>query len=281
MADKLKFYKPITPSLRGRVSLIREQQSLEENPRRDKKLKRMLTRSPGRSRGRVTVRHKGGGARKYYRVVDFKRDKLNVPALVVAIEYDPNRNVSVAKLNYADGEKRYILCPEGLRVGDEILSSEIAPVKPGNALPLRNIPLSTPIHNVEVNPGAGGIIVRGAGTSAQVLSKEDDGRYVQVKLPSGEVRRITSSCRATIGQLSNMQYRNIKLGKAGRSRHLGIKPTVRGIAQDPHSHPHGGGEGRSGIGMPSPKTPWGKNAMGKKTRRRGRTNRYILVGRKR
>jgi len=280
MADKLKFHKPVTPTLRGRVSLIRHTESIEETPHRDRKLKRMINKSPGRSLGMVTVRHKGGGARRYYRVIDFKRDKLNIKAQVVAIEYDPNRNVSIAKLNFVDGEKRYILCPEGLAVGDIVESSENAPIKAGNALPLSRIPLGTPIHNIEINRGAGGVIVRSAGTAAQVLSKEEDGRYVQVKLPSTELRRVLSECFATIGQLANMQYRNTKIGKAGRSRHMGIKPSVRGIAQDPHSHPHGGGEGRSGIGMPHPKTPWGKNAMGKKTRRRNRTDRYILSRRK-
>ncbi len=280
MPDKLRFHKPVTPTLRGRVSLVRHVEFAEGGVRREKKVKIMLKKSPGRSLGRVTVRHKGGGARKYYRVIDFKRDKFNVKASVASIEYDPNRTVNVAMLNYADGEKRYILCPEGLKIGDIVESSENAPINVGNALPLSKIPLGTSVHNVEINKGAGGIIVRSAGTFAQVLSKEEDGRYVQIKLPSSEVRRVLSECLATVGQLANIQYRNIKLGKAGRSRHMGIKPTVRGIAQDPHSHPHGGGEGRSGIGMPHPKTPWGKIALGGKTRRRNRTDKYILSRRK-
>lgn len=280
MSDKLKYHKPTTPSLRGRVSLLREEGFAEGANKRSKKLKLMLRQSPGRSKGTVTVRHKGGGAKKFYRVIDFKRDKVNVKAKVVAIEYDPNRNVSVAKLNYEDGEKRYILCPEGLKITDVVVSGDNAPIKIGNALPLGKIPLGTLVHNVEINKGAGGVIVRGAGTAAQVLSREEDGRYVQVKLPSTEVRRVLSTCFATIGQSGNMLYRNIKLGKAGRSRHLGIKPTVRGIAQDPSSHPHGGGEGRSGIGMPTPKTPWGKLALGK-TRRRTRTDKYLVSERKR
>jgi large subunit ribosomal protein L2 len=276
MSDKLRFHKPVTPTLRGRVSLARSIEMVNGGIRRAKKLKIMVKKAPGRSLGRVTVRHKGGGARKYYRVIDFRRNKFNVKARVVLIEYDPNRTVNVAMLNYSDGEKRYILCPEGLKIGDVIESSESAPIRVGNCLPLSKIPLGTAVHNVEINKGAGGAVVRSAGTYAQVLSKEEDGRYVQIKLPSGEVRRILSDCFATVGQLANMQYRNIKLGKAGRSRHLGIKPTVRGIAQDPHSHPHGGGEGRSGIGMSHPKTPWGKVALGGKTRRRSRTDRYIL-----
>lgn len=260
--------------------MISLQESSEKNKRGSRHLLRMLRNSQGRSLGKVTVRHKGGGARKYYRVVDFKRNKIGIKATVVGLEYDPNRNVGLAKLNYADGEKSYILCPDGLNVGDLVESGTRAPVKVGNSLPLGHIPVGTLIHNLELNIGAGGVMVRGAGVAAQLLSKEEGGIYVQVKLPSGEIRRVLTQCFATVGQLGNVQYRNVKFGKAGRKRHLGIKPTVRGIAQDPRSHPHGGGEGRSGIGMPHPKTPWGKIAMGHRTRRRSRTGKYIISRRR-
>lgn len=280
MSDQLRFHKPTTSTLRHRVSLRRLEESAEENKRGGRRLLRMLKNSAGRSLGKVTVRHKGGGARKYYRLIDFKRIKTNVSAVVVGFEYDPNRNVGLARINYADGEKSYILCPDGLKIGDRLVSGADAPINIGNCLPLGKIPLGTLVHNLELNLGAGGILVRGAGTAAQVLAKEESGLYVQVKLPSGEVRRVSSTCHATIGQLGNIQYRNIKFGKAGRKRHMGIKPVVRGVAQDPRSHPHGGGEGRSGIGMPSPKTPWGKIALGPRTRRRQRTSKYIISRRK-
>lgn len=276
MNDKIKFHKPVTSSLRHRVSLTRYQEDAQKNERGSRRLLVMLKKSSGRSLGKATVRHKGGAAKKFYRLVDFKRTKVDVVGKVVAIEHDPNRNVNLARVNYTNGEKVYILCPEGLAIGASVQSGENSPIEPGNTLPLDKIPVGTFIHNLEINLGAGGVLVRGAGTAAQVLAKEEDGLNVQVKLPSGEVRRIFARCAATIGQLGNFQYRNIKFGKAGRKRHMGIKPVVRGIAQDPRSHPHGGGEGRSGIGMPSPKTPWGKNAMGHRTRRRGRTDKYII-----
>lgn len=226
------------------------------------------------SRGVVTVRHRGGGHKRRYRVIDFRRDKFGVPAKVSSIEYDPNRSARIALVMYADGEKRYILAPAGLGVGDEIMSGPAAEIRPGNALPIRAIPLGTVVHNIEIYPGRGGQLARSAGNAAQVLAKE--GTMAQVRLPSGEVRYIDMNCLATVGQVSNSDHANVTTGKAGRKRWLGRRPEVRGIAMDPSSHPHGGGEGRSPIGMPGPKTPWGKPALGKKTRRNKRTNKFIV-----
>ena len=228
-------------------------------------LKNILKKKGGRDNyGHVSVRHIGGGAKRYLRDIDFKREKKDVPAIIEKIEYDPNRNVDIALVLYKDGERRYILCPLGIKVGDQIMSGENSEIKIGNCLPLKNIPIGMPIHNLELRTGKGGQIVRGAGTLALILSKE--GEYAQVKLPSGELRTFPVNCVATIGQLANIDQKLKKLNKAGDSRHRGIRPTVRGVAQNPRSHPHGGGEGRSGIGMPGPKTPWGKPALGKKTR---------------
>jgi large subunit ribosomal protein L2 len=224
--------------------------------------------------GRVTVRHRGGGHRRHIRVVDFKRNKFGVPAKVAAIEYDPNRSARLALLHYADGEKRYILAPLGLQVGDKIMSGPEADIRPGNSLPLTNIPLGTTIHNIELQQGRGGQMVRAAGTSAQLLGKE--GAYAAIRLPSGEIRRVRQSCFATIGEVGNPDHGNIKLGKAGRKRHLGFRPAVRGSAMSPRDHPHGGGEGRQPIGLPGPKSPWGKPTLGKKTRRNKRTEKYII-----
>jgi large subunit ribosomal protein L2 len=224
--------------------------------------------------GRVTVRHRGGGHRRHIRVVDFKRNKINVPAKVAAIEYDPNRSARLALLHYADGEKRYILAPLGLQVGDQVMSGQGADIRPGNSLPLTNIPLGTTIHNIELQEGRGGQMVRAAGTSAQLLGKE--GAYAAIRLPSGEIRRVRQSCFATIGEVGNPDHGNIKLGKAGRKRHLGFRPAVRGSAMSPRDHPHGGGEGRQPIGLPGPKSPWGKPTLGKKTRRNKRTEKYII-----
>ncbi|OGO15343.1 MAG: 50S ribosomal protein L2, partial [Chloroflexi bacterium RBG_16_48_8] len=224
--------------------------------------------------GRITVRHRGGGHRRYLRMVDFKRNKFEIPARVAAIEYDPNRSARLALLHYADGEKAYILAPLGLQVDDQVISSPEAEIRPGNALPLASIPLGTTIHNIELKEGKGGQLVRSAGTSAQLLGKE--GAYAAVRLPSGEVRRIRLSCYATIGEIGNPDHGNIKLGKAGRKRHLGIRPTVRGSAMSPRDHPHGGGEGRSPIGLPGPKSPWGKPTLGKKTRKNKGTEKYII-----
>jgi large subunit ribosomal protein L2 len=224
--------------------------------------------------GRITVRHRGGGHKRLYRLIDFKRNKLRVPARVASIEYDPNRSARIALLVYSDGEKRYIIAPLGLRVGDEVESGTGVDIQVGNALPLKDIPLGTMVHNIELYPGRGGQMVRAAGTSAQVLAKE--GKFVTLRLPSGEMRMVRRECMATVGQVGNVDHGNVKLGKAGRKRWLGRRPKVRGSAMSPRDHPHGGGEGRSPIGMPSPKTPWGKRTMGKKTRKSKMSDRYIV-----
>jgi large subunit ribosomal protein L2 len=226
------------------------------------------------AQGRITVRHRGGGHRRFLRKVDFKRDKHDIPAKVAAIEYDPNRSARLALLHYADGEKRYIIAPLELKVGDRVMSGPKAEIRPGNCLPLARIPLGTVIHNIEMKEGKGGQIARSAGTGVQLLGKE--GAYAALRLPSGEVRRVRQTCYATIGEVGNPDHGNIKLGKAGRKRYLGIRPTVRGSAMSPRDHPHGGGEGRQGIGLPGPKSPWGKPTLGKKTRRNKSTNKYII-----
>ncbi|MBN2471210.1 MAG: 50S ribosomal protein L2, partial [Anaerolineae bacterium] len=233
------------------------------------------------SSGRVTVRHRGGGHKRRYRLIDFKRNKIDTAAEVKTIEYDPNRSARIALVQYEDGEKRYIIAPLGLQVGDRLENGPAADIRTGNALPLRNIPVGSVVHNIEFQPGRGGQIARAAGTSAQVLAKE--GKYATLRMPSGEMRLVSQDCMATIGQVGNTDHGNIKLGKAGRRRWMGWRPTVRGTAMDPHSHPHGGGEGRSPIGMPGPKTPWGKPALGAKTRRNKATDKYIVRrrGRKR
>jgi len=224
--------------------------------------------------GRVTVRHRGGGNRRFIRIVDFKRDKRGIPARVAAIEYDPNRTARLALLHYADGEKRYILAPLELKVGDTVLAGAEAEIRPGNSLPIANIPVGTMVHNIELKVGKGGQLVRAAGSAAQLLAKE--GNYAQIRLPSGEVRLVLQQCYATIGQVGNVDHSNVKLGKAGRKRHLGIRPTVRGTAMSPRDHPHGGGEGRQPVGMPGPKSPWGKPTRGYKTRRNKQTDKYIV-----
>jgi large subunit ribosomal protein L2 len=234
-----------------------------------------LRKRAGRNnRGKITVRHRGGGHKRSYRVIDFRRDKFGVPGRIDSIEYDPNRSARIALVIYHDGEKRYILAPVGISVGDTVMSGPDVEIRPGNALPIRNIPLGTVIHNVEIYPGRGGQLVRSAGNSAQLVAKE--GSMSQVRLPSGEVRFVDVNCLATIGQVSNPDHANLTMGKAGRRRWMGFRPSVRGIAMDPSSHPHGGGEGRSPIGMPGPKTPWGKPALGKKTRRNKFTNKFIV-----
>jgi large subunit ribosomal protein L2 len=224
--------------------------------------------------GKITVRHQGGGHRQHIRIVDFKRDKRDIPAKVAAIEYDPNRSARLALLYYADGEKRYIVAPLELRVGDTVLAGTSAEIRPGNNLPIANIPVGTLVHNIELKTGRGGQLVRAAGAAAQLLAKEGD--FAQVRMPSGEVRMVRQECFATIGQVGNVEHGNIKLGKAGRKRHLGIRPTVRGSAMSPRDHPHGGGEGRQPIGMPGPKSPWGKPTLGYKTRRNKKTDQYIV-----
>ena len=241
----------------------------------EKSLTEPLRRGAGRNnQGRITVRHRGGGHHRRYRLIDFKRDKEGVPGRVASIEYDPNRSARIALVVYADGEKRYIVAPLELTVGDTVMAGPEAEIRPGNALPLRNIPVGTVVHNIELHPGKGGQLARAAGTSAQLLAKE--GELATLRLPSGEMRYVRQDCRATVGQVGNTEHGNIKLGKAGRRRWLGWRPAVRGSAMDPASHPHGGGEGRSPIGMPSPKSPWGKPTLGKRTRKNKRTDKYII-----
>lgn len=268
----VKIYKPVTPGLRNRTGYTFEEIT-KSKPERSLIVFRKST--GGRNNlGRVTVRHRGGGVRRFIRIIDVKRNKTNVPAKVAAIEYDPNRTARIALLNYVDGEKRYILAPIGLKVGDMVVSGPNAEIRVGNAMPIANIPVGSTIHNIELKPGKGGQVVRAAGASAQLIAKEGD--YAQVRLPSGEVRMVLQVCYATIGQIGNVDHSNIKLGKAGRKRHLGIRPTVRGTAMSPRDHPHGGGEGRQPVGMAGPKTPWGKPALGYKTRRNKKTDRFIV-----
>jgi large subunit ribosomal protein L2 len=253
-------------------------QTFEEvtRTRPEKSLVSGMNKRGGRNaRGKITIRHRGGGHKRRYRAIDFKRDKFNIPGRVTTIEYDPNRSARIALVTYADGEKRYIVAPLGVQVGDQIISSPTADIRPGNTLPLRSIPQGTLIHNVELQAGKGGQVVRSAGTSAQILAKEDRD-YATVRLPSGEERLIRQECLATIGQVGNVEHGNVKLGKAGRKRHMGIRPTVRGSAMNPNDHPHGGGEGRSPIGMAGPKTPWGKPAQGRRTRQNKATDKYIF-----
>jgi len=268
----VKVYKPVTPGTRGMTG-YKFEEITKEKPERS--LIVLRKKFSGRnSYGRITVRHQGGGNRQFVRLVDYKRDKLNIPAKVAAIEYDPNRTARLALPNYADGEKRYIVAPLGLRVGDAVMAGSQAEIRPGNCLPISNIPVGTMIHNIEIRQGRGGQLVRSAGAAAQLLAKEGD--YAQVRLPSGEVRLIRQVCFATIGQVGNLDHSNVKLGKAGRKRHMGIRPNVRGTAMTPRDHPHGGGEGRQPVGMPGPKTPWGKPALGYKTRRNKKTNQFIV-----
>jgi large subunit ribosomal protein L2 len=268
----VKIYKPKTPGTRHKTSYTFEEITKDKPerslivPKKNKSGRNMY--------GRITVRHRGGGHKRFIRLVDYKRDKLDVPATVAAIEYDPNRTARIALLNYADGEKRYIIAPVGLMVGDKVVSGQEVDIRPGNTMPMANIPVGTTIHNIELHPGVGGQMVRSAGASAQLLAKE--GKYAHVRLPSGEVRLVLQTCVATIGQVGNLDHANIKLGKAGRKRHQGWRPEVRGVAMSPRDHPHGGGEGRSPIGMPGPKSPWGKPTLGKKTRHNKRTEKYIL-----
>jgi len=267
-----KTYKPTTPSRRGMTGSDFEEITAAE-PQRS--LVTPLYKKAGRNtRGVITVRHRGGGHKRRYRQIDFRRDKVGIPARVATIEYDPNRSARIALLVYGDGEKRYIVAPLGVKVGDTLMSGPTAEIRPGNAMPIDSIPLGTMVHNIELEPGRGGQLVRSAGTSAQLLAKE--GTYAQVRLPSGEVRLVHRRCMATVGQVGNMEHGRIKLGKAGRKRWMGFRPSVRGSAMTPRDHPHGGGEGRAPIGMPSPKSPWGKKTLGKKTRRRKSTEKMIV-----
>lgn len=270
---EIKRYKPTTNGRRGMT--VASFEEITRN-RPEKSLVVSLNKSAGRNaHGRITSRHRGGGAAKKYRIIDFKRLKDGVPARVAEIEYDPNRTAYIALLNYADGEKRYILAPKGLKVGDKVESGEDADIKIGNALPLRAIPVGTTIHNIEMTPGKGGQLARSAGTSAQLSAKE--GKMAQLRLPSGEYRRVSIECRATVGGVGNSAHELINLGKAGKKRHLGFRPHVRGSAMNPVDHPHGGGEGRTPIGRPSPMTPWGKKTLGLKTRKKNKkSDRYIV-----
>ncbi len=269
----IKKYNPTTPGLRG-MTVSTFEEITKSTP--EKSLTVTLKKHSGRnSRGKITVRHKGGGYRPKYRIIDFKRTKDGIAGNVTAIEYDPNRTANIALITYADGEKRYIIAPNKLKVGDVIYSGPDADIKVGNALPLANIPVGTIIHNIELQPGKGGQMVRAAGNGAQLMAKED--KYAQVRLPSGEVRKVRIECRATIGEVGNIDHGNIQIGKAGRKRHMGIRPTVRGSVMNPNDHPHGGGEGRAPIGRKGPVTPWGKPALGYKTRKKNKdSNKYIV-----
>ena len=269
----IRKYKPTSPARRF-MSVSTFEEITKTTPERS--LLEKVSKSGGRNNaGRMTVRHHGGGNTRKYRIIDFKRNKDDVQARVASIEYDPNRTANIALLNYADGEKRYILAPLGLNVGDVVLSGEGADIKPGNALKIKNIPVGTLIHNIELMPGKGGQLVRAAGNAAQLMSKEE--KYAQVRLPSGEVRYILLECKATIGQVGNLDHENVSIGKAGRKRHMGIRPTVRGVVMNPCDHPHGGGEGKSPVGRPGPVTPWGKPALGYKTRaKKNKNDKYIV-----
>ena len=269
----IKKYNPTTPGLRG-MTVSTFEEITAKAP--EKSLTETLKKNAGRNvRGKITVRHRGGGARRKYRIIDFKRRKDDIPGTVATIEYDPNRTANIALIVYADGEKRYIIAPEKLKVGDVIFSGPEADIKVGNALPIANIPVGTMIHNIELKPGKGGQLARSAGNAAQLMAKED--KYAQVRLPSGEVRKVLIECRATIGEVGNSDHGNIQIGKAGRKRHMGWRPTVRGSVMNPNDHPHGGGEGRAPIGRKGPVTPWGKPALGYKTRKKNKaSNQYIV-----
>ncbi len=272
----IRVYKPTSPGRRLMSVLSFEEVTQKASV---KSLLAPNKKHAGRNnQGKITVRHKGGGHKTKYRLIDFKRNKLNVPAKVAGIEYDPNRSAFIALLHYLDGEKRYILAPLGLKVGDMVVAGEDADIIPGNALPIANIPVGTLIHNIELRPGSGGQLVRSAGTYAQLMAKE--GSYAQVRLPSGEVRRVPINGYATIGTVGNTDHENVRIGKAGRSRNMGIRPTVRGSVMNPVDHPHGGGEGKSPIGMPSPVTPWGKPALGLKTRKRKKYSNRLIIKRR-
>ena len=272
----VKSYKPTTSSRRKMSTLVNDEIT-KTTP--EKSLVVTVKKNSGRNnQGKITVRHRGGGVKRKYRIIDFKRNKLDVPATVSAIEYDPNRTANIALVSYKDGEKRYILAPNGLKVGDTIVSGENVDIKVGNTLPLMNIPVGTVIHNIELRPGKGGQLARSAGSSAQILGRE--GNYVLIRLTSGETRKILGVCKATIGEVGNLDKELVKLGKAGRKRHMGIRPTVRGSVMNPNDHPHGGGEGRTPIGRKQPMTPWGKPALGLKTRKNRKTSTKFIVKRR-
>ena len=270
----IKSFKPYTPSRRNMT--VSAFDGVDKKAKPERSLLETVKKNAGRnSYGRITVRHRGGGNKRKYRIIDFRRDKLEMPATVQRLEYDPNRSAFIALVKYEDGELRYILAPVGLKAGDVVVSSAAADIKPGNCLPLANIPVGTVIHNIELYPGRGAQLVRSAGAAAQLMAK--DGEMAQVRLPSGEVRLVRMNCTAVIGQVGNLDHENVHIGKAGRTRHMGIRPTVRGSVMNPNDHPHGGGEGKSPVGHPGPMTPWGKPAMGLKTRKaKNRTNKYIF-----
>lgn len=268
----IKQFKPTSPGRRGSSGYTFEEITKKRPERR---LTETLKRTGGRNaQGKLTVRHRGGGAKRLYRIIDFKRNKTGVRGQISAIEYDPNRSARIALVAYEDGEKRYILCPLGLKVGDTVMAGLGAEIRPGNALPLRNIPTGTVIHNIELQLGRGGQIVRSAGSGAQLMAKEGD--YSLIRLPSGEMRRVLSACIATVGQVGNVEHNNIKLGKAGRARHRGLRPEVRGSAMNPRDHPHGGGEGKAPVGLPGPKSKWGKPTLGYRTRNNKATDKFIV-----
>lgn len=272
----IKSYKPTSPALR-QMTVLKSDEITKREP--EKSLLVSLKKNAGRnSQGKITVRHRGGGAKRKYRVIDFKRDKEQIPARVAGIEYDPNRSANIALLHYADGEKRYILAPKGLKVGDTLYSGLGSDIKIGNCLKMKDMPVGTIVHNIELKAGKGGQIVRAAGASAQLMAKE--GKYVLLRLPSGEMRKVHAECKATIGQVGNLEHEIVTIGKAGRKRHMGIRPTVRGSVMNPNDHPHGGGEGRAPIGRSGPVTPWGKPALGYKTRKKNKASNSMIVSRR-
>ena len=272
----IKKFKPTSPALRQMTVLVSDEITCNQP---EKSLLVSLKKNSGRNaQGKITVRHRGGGNRRKYRIIDFKRNKDGIPAKVATVEYDPNRTANIALLNYADGEKRYILAPVGLEVGTTVLSGPTADIKPGNAMALKDMPVGTVIHNIELKPGKGAQLVRSAGVSAQLMAKE--GKKALLRLPSGEMRFVSIDCKATIGQVGNIEHGNVVIGKAGRKRHMGIRPTVRGSVMNPCDHPHGGGEGRTSIGRPSPVTPWGKPALGYKTRKKNKASDKLIVSRR-
>ena len=272
----IKKFKPTSPALREMTVFISDEVTTNQP---EKSLLVPLKKNSGRNvHGKITVRHRGGGNRRKYRIIDFKRNKDGIPAKVATVEYDPNRTANIALLNYADGEKRYILAPVGIKVGDTLMSGPQADIKPGNALALKNMPVGTVVHNIELKAGKGAQLVRSAGVSAQLMAKE--GNKALLRLPSGEMRYVSIECKATIGQVGNVEHANETIGKAGRKRHMGIRPTVRGSVMNPNDHPHGGGEGRSPIGRPSPVTPWGKPALGYKTRKKNKASNKLIVSRR-
>ena len=268
----IRNYKPTTPARRKMSTLVNEEIT-KKSP--EKSLTITIKKNGGRNnQGKITVRHQGGGAKRKYRIIDFKRNKVNVPGVVASIEYDPNRTANIALINYVDGEKRYIIAPKGLKPGMEVIAGEKADIKVGNALPLMAIPVGTTIHNIELRPGKGGELARSAGSSAQILGRED--KYVMLRLSSGEQRKVLGTCMATIGVVGNEDSSLVKVGKAGRKRHMGVRPTVRGSVMNPNDHPHGGGEGRAPIGRKAPVTPWGKPALGYKTRKKKQSDKFIV-----